>query len=80
MPKMCLSLEIGWHARPSSGVIGSRASILSSRRPSTDHPQDGRILGPVVFQADDLRVAIMPETYAVPRLGRELMPTLFWKE
>jgi hypothetical protein len=68
-------------ADPVSGHrIAATTVHLSSRWPSTNPSQDGRILGPVVFQAGDLRVAIMPETYAVPRLCRELMPTLFRKE
>jgi hypothetical protein len=74
---LCLAFS-----RPSSGVIGWwRAGEHSVKPLAFDHhPQDGRILGPVMFQADDLSVAIMPEAYAVSRLGRELMPMLFWKE
>ena len=76
-----MSLRLGMQARRLALLVGrERARILSSRWPSTDPSQEGLIRGPIVFQADDLRVAIMPETYAVPRLGRELMSTLFRKE
>src|SRR5262245_56882618 len=42
--------------------------------------QDWLISGHIMFKAGDPRVEVMPEALALPRLVRELVPALLWKD
>ena len=57
-----------------------RPGRLMRRVASKRTRQDKLIPGHIMFKAGDPRVVVMPEAFAIPRLVRELVPALLWKD